>query len=197
MARENEKILNMYKSTDFTPGRERKKKEDTKTEKANILPKTVEELPIRKVKVDTCVIVTNFGVYKLSLVTPLINKFVNLIIDDSNLEKAERLALVFALNLQKLFESCGDLAISNGYYHQGLILYKQAKIHILKRVLKLAVSADCKSLLKFIHLCLSASRVDMSVGTKIHLGNLAVMAYTELVLRFSGILRIINTKDFM
>lgn len=113
------------------------------------------------------------------------------------MEKAERLAIIFGLNLQRLYESCGDLMLSNGSFHQGLILYKQAKIHLLKRVLKLAVSADCKSLLKFIHLCLSASRVDMSIGTKIHIGNLAVMAYTELLLRFNGSARNSNTKDFM
>lgn len=127
-----------------------------------------------------------------------VHKFISLIIDDSNMEKAEKLAVIFGLNLQRLFESCGDLLVSNGNFHQGLVLYKQAKIHILKRVLKLAVSADCKSLLKFIHMCLgSATRVDMSIGTKIHIGNLAVMAYTELLLRFSGSQRRNNIKDFL
>lgn len=126
-----------------------------------------------------------------------INKFISLIIDEGRVEQAEKLAIIFGLNLQRLFESCGDLLVSNGTFHQGLILYKQAKIHILKRVLKLAVAADCKSLLKFIHLCLSTSRVDMSIGTKIHIGNLAVMAYTELLLRFNGQIRNTNTKDFM
>lgn len=199
LARHNEKILNLFKITDFTLGRERRRKDDGKSETKpnNILPKTVDELLIRRVKVDACVVVTNFGVYKLLIKCSPVNKFISLVVDESNLERAEKLAVVFGLNLQKLFESCGDLSVANGYYHQGLILYKQAKIHILKRVLKLAVTADCKSLLKFIHLCLSASRVDMSIGTKIHLGNLAVMAYTELVLRYSGISRIIHTKDFM
>lgn len=115
----------------------------------------------------------------------------------NDFEKAERLSHIFSLNLQQLLESCGDLMISRGAFHSGIILYKQAKVHILKRVLKLAISADCRTLLKFVHLCLSASRVDMSMATKIHIGNLAVLAYTELILRHGGPARLTNTKDFM
>lgn len=126
-----------------------------------------------------------------------INSFINLVVDNWKLDVAERVALVFGLNFQKLLETCGDFLIANGSYHQGLILYKQAKIHILKRVLKLAVTADCRALLKFVNLCLSASKVDMSIATKIHIGNLAVMAYTELILRYNGHRRVNYTKDFM
>lgn len=99
--------------------------------------------------------------------------------------------------MQELLEKCGDLLISEGSYHHGLILYKQAKVHLLKRVLKLAICGDSRALLKFINLCLSASKVDMSSATKIHMGNLAVMAYTELILRHNGNLRTTTTKDFM
>lgn len=124
-------------------------------------------------------------------------RFVTLVTEECNLEKAEKLAVIFGLNLQELLECCGDLLISEGSYHQGLILYKQAKVHLLKRVLKLAVSGDSRALLKFVHLCLSASKVDMSTATKIHMGNLAVMAYTELILRHGGQLRVTTTTDFM
>lgn len=104
---------------------------------------------------------------------------------------------MFSLNLQQLLESCGDLLISNGTFHQGLILYKRAKTHLLKRVLKLAATADCKALLKFVNRCLSPSKLDLSMAAKIHIGNLAVMAYTELVLRFGGHLRTVNKREFM
>jgi len=119
--------------------------------------------------------------------------------------------------LQQLLEHCGDLMIARGSYHSGLhltstllftttnysvsgiILYYQAKVHLLKRVLKLAVSADCKTLIKFVHLCLSASRIDMNLTTRIHIGNVAVMAYVELLLRSfkSEQAKTNNTKDFM
>lgn len=126
-----------------------------------------------------------------------VRRFVEYITEENDLDKAERLSYIFGLNIQQLLEGCGDLLISKGSYHSGIILYKQAKVHLLKRVLKLAVSADCKTLLKFVHLCLSASKIDMSIATKIHIGNLAVMAYTELILRYGGQQRTTNTKDFM
>lgn len=76
-------------------------------------------------------------------------------------------------------------------------MYKEAKVHILKRVLKFAMVSDCKNLLRFVNLCLNASKMDMSIATKIHIGNLAVMAYTELILRCYGEKRIQNTNEFM
>lgn len=129
--------------------------------------------------------------------TSPVKKFITLINEDWNLIKAERVALVCGLNLHQLLEICGDLLIAKDQYHQGLVLYKQAKVHLLKRVLKLAVSADCKALLKYINLCLSSSKVDMSMATKIHIGNLGVMAHTEMVLRNNGQVRMQFTKDFM
>ncbi|KAI4462030.1 regulator of chromosome condensation [Holotrichia oblita] len=195
---QSEKILNVYKFTDVTLDRARWTKDDKKeSSKTFVLPKSVNDLNIHKVKIDTCVIVTTNSVYKLIVSCSPINKFIKLVNEEWNLERAEYLSIVFSLNLQQLLESCGDLLISNGTFHQGLILYKQAKTHLLKRVLKLAVTADCKALLKFVNLCLSASKVDMSMATKIHIGNLAVMAYTELVLRFGGHLRTVNKREFM
>lgn len=118
-------------------------------------------------------------------------------ITDNNLEKAERLAVIFQLNMQHLLECAGDILVANGNYHSGLVIYKQAKVHILKRVLKLAITADCKALLMYIRLCLGASKTDMSIATKIHVGNLAVMAYTEVILRYRGEERRENVEMFM
>ena len=123
--------------------------------------------------------------------------FVNIINNDWNLEKAEFLAAILGLNIYKLLENCGDILIDEGNFHQGLILYKQARVHILKRVLKLSLVADCQGLLKFINLCLNSSKVDISIATKIHIGNLAVMAYMELVLRYNGEQRLRTIKEFM
>lgn len=165
--------------------------------KSYTLPKSADDLNIHRPKIDTCVLVTNQAVYKLVINTCPITKFIVAVTEQNNFELAERLCYVFSLNQQQLLELCGDILIANGSFHSGLILYKQAKVHLLKRVLKVAISADCKSLLKFVNLCLSAGKVDMSVATKIHIGNLAVMAYTELVLRYGGFLRINNMKEFM
>lgn len=170
---------------------------DTESRTSYVLPKSPDDLNIYRPTLDTCFLVTNLSVYKVVINICPITKFIIAVTEENNLEFAERLCFVFNLNQQQLLELCGDILIANGSFHSGLILYKQAKVHLLKRVLKVAISADCKSLLKFVNLCLSAGKVDMSVATKIHIGNLAVMAYTELVLRYGGFLRISNTKDFM
>nr|XP_022917889.1 uncharacterized protein LOC111427131 [Onthophagus taurus] len=192
----DEKILDMYKLTDVTiiKGSRKDEKKDNKTYS---LPKTLDDLNLRKTKIDTCVIVTTNSVYKLILNCQPSYKFIKLINEEWNVDLAEYLAVIFSLNMQHLLECCGDLLISNGAFHQGLILYKQAKVHLLKRVLKVAVTSDCTALLKFVNLCLSASKIDMSMATKIHIGNLAVMAYTELVLRHGGHMRVANNKEFM
>ncbi|CAH1985984.1 unnamed protein product [Acanthoscelides obtectus] len=195
---ENDKrILQMFKLSDLSAIRLKKNRDDGKKDKLFELPKTVDDLNIQKPRIDTCVVVTQRSVYKISIRCSPIKTFVEYVTDENDLERAEKISLIFGLNIQQLLEGCGDLLISRGSYHSGIILYKQAKVHLLKRVLKLAVSADCKTLLKFVHLCLSASKVDMSIATKIHIGNLAVMAYTELILRYGGQQRVSNTKDFM
>ncbi|KAF5306974.1 hypothetical protein FQR65_LT07196 [Abscondita terminalis] len=192
----NEKILSIFKLSDTSLFSDSKPKDELKS-KDSVLPNNIDQLKIRKPKIDTCVIVTNRAVYKISLSCSPVKLFVDLVVNEFNIAKAEKLAIIFGLNLQELLEKCGDLLISEGSYHRGLILYKQAKVHLLKRVLKLAVSGDSRALLKFIHLCLTASKVDMSTATKIHMGNLAVMAYTELILRHNGSTRVNTTKDFM
>ncbi|CAG9819004.1 unnamed protein product [Phaedon cochleariae] len=194
---ESGKILKVFRLVDLSSVRLRKNRDDNKKDKLFELPKTADDLNIQKPRIDTCVIVTDNCVYKVVVSCSPITKFVQYVTEEGDLQKAEKFSIIFGLNIQQLLESCGDLFISRGAYHSGIILYKQAKVHLLKRVLKLAVSVDCKVLLKFVHLCLSASKVDMSIATKIHIGNLAVMAYTELILRYGGLQRISNTKDFM
>lgn len=63
-----EKILNVYKLADVTLDKIRWSKDDNRKDKENrtfILPKAVNDLNIRKIKIDTCVIVTTNSVYKL------------------------------------------------------------------------------------------------------------------------------------
>lgn len=63
-----EKILKIYKLSDINLGKEKRSKEDKKDKgKTYTMPKKVEELNVRKPKVDTCVIITNKAVYKVVL----------------------------------------------------------------------------------------------------------------------------------
>ncbi|XP_044753583.1 uncharacterized protein LOC123312995 [Coccinella septempunctata] len=190
---ENEKILKIFRLTDFAATKVKKCNEDKLFE----MPKSIDDLHLKRTRVDTCLIVTMTAVYKVHIRVAPVKRFIHYIIDESDYERAEKIAHIFGLNTHQLLENCGDLFISRASYHSGIILYKQARTHLLKRVLKLALSADCKTLLKFINLCLNAGKVDMSVATKIHTGNLALMAYTELILRYGNSSRVSNIKDFM
>ncbi|XP_050304400.1 uncharacterized protein LOC126741961 [Anthonomus grandis grandis] len=193
---DNEEIVDFFKVIDMSP--------DITTTKNNIKnklsnTKNKNEMSFLRPAIDTCIVVTTKTVYKIFVRHQPVQKFIEYVTEENNLEKAEKLSYIFNLNLQQLLEYCGDLMISRGSYHSGIILYKRARVHLLKRVLKLAVSADCKTLLKFVHLCLSASRIDMNITTRIHIGNVAVMAYIELLLRShsSEQVKSNNTKDFM
>lgn len=66
---QNEIIIALYKLTDITlNNRPSSSAESTeKSETLFTLPKTVQDLHIRNPKVDTCIIVTNQGVYKVAL----------------------------------------------------------------------------------------------------------------------------------
>lgn len=198
----DERILAIYRLSNSAISFEKKGSDDfsipeIETKTFYTLPKNADDLDIYRPTIDTCCLVTTHSVYKIVVNTCPITKFIVTVTEQNNFELADQLCTVFNLNQQQLLELCGDILIANGSFHSGLILYKQAKVHLLKRVLKVAMSADCKSLLKFVNLCLSAGKIDMSVATKIHIGNLAVMAYTELVLRYGGFARTTNTKDFM
>ncbi|KAF7273866.1 hypothetical protein GWI33_013444 [Rhynchophorus ferrugineus] len=192
----NEKILSLYKIVDMAVDSVPHKMY-TKNKFSNNKHKS--DLSFLKPAIDTCLVVTDKSIYRMYIRNPPVQRFIEYVTEENDLGKAEKLSYIFNFNLQQLFEHCGDLLVCRGAYHSGIILYKQAKVHLLKRVLKLAVSADCRTLLKFVHLCLSASRIDMNITTRIHIGNVAVMAYVELLLRSntSEHIKSNNTKDFM
>jgi hypothetical protein len=52
----------------------------------------------------------------------------DLVLTHQALEKAERLALVFGLNLQQLLESAGDIKLSAKEFPQAIALYKLSRV---------------------------------------------------------------------
>lgn len=62
---EKEQILSIYKVTDLSGGRIRKYKDDQRKEKHYEMPKNVDDLNMKKPKIDTCVVITNSSVYKV------------------------------------------------------------------------------------------------------------------------------------
>lgn len=54
--------------------------------------------------------------------------FMDLVLKYQAIEKAERLAVVFGLNLQQLLEFAGDLKLSAKEFPQAISLYKVSKV---------------------------------------------------------------------
>ncbi|XP_046477721.1 uncharacterized protein ca [Neodiprion pinetum] len=184
-ARNNEIIDKVYRVTDF-------KVTTTKDTSGNSenqygIPKKVEDIKADIPLVDTCIIVTNFAVYKIEVRRPLLSVFMDLVLKHKELEKAERLALVFGMNLQHLLENAGDILLSNKEFSRAIVLYKLSRCRLLKSVLKFASAGHTTELLSYVTGCLvPPSVIELSVTTRIHLSNLSVMAFTELTLRASA-----------
>lgn len=66
-------------------------------------------------------------------------------------------------------------------------------------MLKFAVAGNANELLTYIQTCLAAPNIEISLPTKIHLSNLAVMSYTEKHLRLDKFSRLKtkNLKEFV
>lgn len=109
--------------------------------------------------------------------------FMHFVCEENNIEKAEKLAIIFGLNFQMLLEQAGDLLLANSRFMDAITLYKLSRCRLLKSVLKFAVAGNANELLTYIQTCLAAPNIDISLPTKIHLSNLAVMSYTEKHLR--------------
>lgn len=183
-AKNNEVIDKVYRVTDFkvTPSKET----SGSNENQYGLPKRVEDLKVDIPLVDTCIIVTNFAAYKVVIRRPLLSVFMDLVLKYKELEKAERLALVFGMNLQNLLENAGDILLSNKEFPQAIVLYKLSRCRLLKGVLKFASAGHTTELLSYVTGCLAPPSVtELSIATRIHLSNLSVMAFTELTLRAS------------
>jgi hypothetical protein len=54
--------------------------------------------------------------------------FMDLVLTYQEIEKAEKLALVFGLNLQQLLEAAGDIKLSAKEFPQAIALYKVSKV---------------------------------------------------------------------
>lgn len=196
----DEKILSIYKLSDLSLNNESSDSESSKkVQKTFVLAKSESELNIRKPKIDTCIVVTNKSVYKIGLRCSVIEKFVHLVTEELIFEKAERLAIMFGLSVQQLLEYSGDLLLSQERFKHAITLYRLSKCRILKSVLKFAVSGHCYELLGYITVCLTAANAEMSMSTKNHLSNLAIMCYTELLLRSSVNIfqKVTNFKRFI
>lgn len=51
-----------------------------------------------------------------------VQRFIDCVTEENDIEKAEKISYIFNLNLQQLLEHCGDLMVSRGSYHSGKVI---------------------------------------------------------------------------
>ncbi|XP_011299545.1 uncharacterized protein ca [Fopius arisanus] len=160
----------------------------SKDDKKKILPSKIDDLNVEVPPVDTCIVVTNCGIYKVALRRPLLSVFMELALKNNkrDIEKAARLGLVFGINVPQLFECAGDIHLANSRFTEAAALYKLSRCRLLKGVLKTAATGHTEKLLGCLGHCLTPPAVtELTTTTRIHLSNLTVFAFSELVLRAS------------
>lgn len=127
----------------------------------------------------SCLIVTNRGVYVLSLDVDPITTFMDLAIRGGEDRKAEFLARTFGLDDKELYELVADLRLTEGDFSQAFALYQQAECKYLKLVLKFSASGHLKMLGL---LYMLQSMPNLTPAEWIHLSNLALMSCFQQVL---------------
>ncbi|XP_033222191.1 uncharacterized protein LOC117176193 isoform X2 [Belonocnema kinseyi] len=153
--------------------------EDTYT-----IPKFIKDLKIKLVHQSPCIIVTNCGIYRVTLRSSLLSLFMDLIISRTELDKAKRLAKIFGLNVRQLLEYAGDILLANDRFYQAATLYKEARCRPSKIFAKLASVGCTSELLNCLVHCLEhPAPLKLSIVEKMSLSNLSIIAFTELSVR--------------
>ncbi|TRY75583.1 hypothetical protein TCAL_13348 [Tigriopus californicus] len=128
---------------------------------------------------ESCLIVTNRGVYVLTLDVDPITTFMDLAIRGGEDRKAEFLARTFGLDDKELYELVADLRLTEGDFSQAFALYQQAECKYLKVALKFSAAGHLKML--GLHYVLQ-SKPKLTPAELIHLSNLALMSCFQQVL---------------
>ena len=78
--------------------------------------------------VDTWHIITNKGIYILRPQRCIVSAFFELVLHHQLMERAERLASAFGLELHRLLELAGDIKLASAQFPQAIALYKLARV---------------------------------------------------------------------
>ncbi|XP_043498025.1 uncharacterized protein LOC122521394 isoform X1 [Polistes fuscatus] len=186
----------VYKFINFTNMTSEKLSYDV--ENSYTLSPKMKDIQIETPYVETCIIVTNCGVYGVVLRKPLLSVFMELVLKRNELDKAGKLALVFGMNSQQLFEYVGDILLTNREFPRAVASYKLSKCGLLKSILKFASAGHTSELLSSLTHCLISPGIsELSAATRIHLSNLCILAFIEMTLRAAPHQSKTIYKDFL
>ncbi|XP_031777146.1 uncharacterized protein LOC100677930 isoform X2 [Nasonia vitripennis] len=160
--------------------------------------KDISDIKVKVPPVDTCIVVTNLGVYKIILREQILSLFMDLILKRRSVEDATKLGLIFGLNVQELIENAGDMTLYKRQFGRAMELYSLAGIRLSKSILKFATIGYTSELLSLLASYSTTSAVnELSEPNRIHFSNLSVLAFTELSLRATSAQNKVVYKDFL
>ncbi|XP_014238652.1 uncharacterized protein LOC106660234 [Trichogramma pretiosum] len=133
---------------------------------------------------DSCLVITNLGIYRIDLRSDITQYFLDLILIHRALEDSIRLGDILGMRWNQLMEYAGDIVLCKHGFGQAMELYSYAKCPISKCIYKFAAVGYTADLLKLL-VAYSSSPVitEVSETNRIHYSNLSVLAFTELFLR--------------
>uniref|UniRef100_A0A1B6CWH0 RCC1-like domain-containing protein n=1 Tax=Clastoptera arizonana TaxID=38151 RepID=A0A1B6CWH0_9HEMI len=178
-----EEILYLYRLTPLLQeneiGKENETSLRTQLNKANASSHN-DRFPI-----NGCIVVTNKNIYKVITRKEPDEIVLNCVLDPKKLEKAERLCMIFGLNLQQLIEAAATRQLERGQLTSALYLYKMARCRPVKSLLRMASAGYTEQLLYLTYNqqtnILQTSQLSQSEA--LHLSNLCVLTLTEQYLR--------------
>ncbi|XP_060880843.1 uncharacterized protein LOC132952538 [Metopolophium dirhodum] len=132
---------------------------------------------------ELCAIVTNCTLYYLNLsIKPEEIIFKNVMA--GALEHANNLSEAFDVDIRPILERAADQQLSARKFEEATLLYRLSKTNPLKRVLRLASSGNTDKVVLFVSTLLEQAHPrDLTALERLHISNLAVMSYTEQLLR--------------
>ncbi|KAK0092550.1 hypothetical protein PV326_001178 [Microctonus aethiopoides] len=172
----------IYKSTAF----EKSSLINVTSNNKRTLITTINDIDVEIPLIDTCLVVTNYGVYKVVPRKPLMNLLIDLALkgEKNEIEKAVRISGIFGVNISHLFECVGDIHLSNGRFNKATLLYRLSRCRLSKDVLKNAATGHTSNLLECLNQSLLPPVVtEFTTTMRIHFSNLTVFAFSELILR--------------
>ncbi|XP_043664622.1 uncharacterized protein LOC122627529 isoform X1 [Vespula pensylvanica] len=186
----------VYRFIDFANTTSEKLSHDL--ESSYTLSSKMKDIKIETPYIETCIIVTNYAVYGVVLRKPLLSVFMELVLRRNELDKAGKLALIFGMNSQQLFEYVGDILLTNKEFPRAVASYKLSKCGLLKSILKFASAGHTSELLNSLTHCLISPAIsELSAATRIHLSNLCILAFIEMTLRAAPHQSKAIYKDFL
>merc|ERR1719397_227506 len=139
---------------------------------------------IRSKYSDLCsayVIVTTKHVHLLKMAQNPVNLFLGFAMQ-GQMKQADTICQAFSLEKLHLLELAGDLRLAEGDISTAVSLYRQSGSKQLKTALKLASSGNVAELLSFLQVVFCSRSLEVSQAERIHLSNLALLAYCQQTL---------------